>query len=284
MKKKTLFLSIVLIIVILVSGCSLSGKIPKADLSKSKALVSEMADSVTLNEVREVLADTGLANTDEFYSWVKDFVHVAGKEANLTREWVSPIDVYSDVYACMDGWESQYDYSDADCRMTAFLLLDGVIKSKKTDKNYDGTYLAFDLDAIDNVEKYEIIKKKRDLFTTLFGEHSIREKEKAKEVFPRVWQEYGFDIKNEKVSLITVVIKDPEGVVFVGHTGVMIELEEGDFKYMFVEKLAFEQPYRATKFNDINELLELFSVRTDYFEDATLQGTFVYKNDQLIFG
>ena len=39
-----------------------------------------------------------------------------GKKQN---QWVK-----ADTVKCMDGWEKKHDYSDADCRMTAFLLLD----------------------------------------------------------------------------------------------------------------------------------------------------------------
>ena len=65
------------------------------------------------------------------------------------------------------------DYSDADCRMTAFLLLDGMLCSESTESNYTGTYLMFDTEAIDNVDRYEIIKKNRDMFTTLYGEKRV---------------------------------------------------------------------------------------------------------------
>ena len=40
--------------------------------------------------------------------------------------------------------------------MTAFLLLDGVIRSELTEDHYEGTYLMFDTEAIDNVDRYEI--------------------------------------------------------------------------------------------------------------------------------
>lgn len=289
MKRKYIFVLNVIIMICLISGCSLTGKIPKADLSKSKALVTEMGDSATLNEVREELENAGLSNTDEFYSWVKDFAHVVEKKGNLTKEWVSPLDIQSDIYACMDSWEDKYNYSDADCRITAFLLLDGILKANKTEQEYSGSYLAFDVDALETVEKYKNIKKNMDSFTTLFGEHAPQDKEKPKDIFPRIWNEYGFEIKKENISIISVVIKDPDtNEVFVGHTGVLVERnavnEKDAYKYLFVEKMAYEQPYRATKFNDMNELLELFTARTDYFEDATMQGTFVYLNDQLIFG
>ena len=51
----------------------------------------------------------------------------------------------------MYGWLGKnHNYSDTDCRMTAFLLLDGLLHAESTEDNYDGTYLMFDMEAIDN--------------------------------------------------------------------------------------------------------------------------------------
>lgn len=74
----------------------------------------------------------------------------------------------------MYGWLGEkHDYSDADCRMTAFLLLDGLLHAQSTEDSYSGTYLMFDTEAIDNVDRYEIIRQNKDMFTTLYGEKSI---------------------------------------------------------------------------------------------------------------
>lgn len=67
----------------------------------------------------------------------------------------------ADIGKCMDGWEQNHDYSDADCRMTAFLLLDGVLRAESTEDSYEGTYLMFDTEAIDNVDRYESIKENK---------------------------------------------------------------------------------------------------------------------------
>ena len=52
----------------------------------------------------------------------------AGKYASNIMAF--PGKMKADIGKCMDGWEQNHDYSDADCRMTAFLLLDGVIRSE----------------------------------------------------------------------------------------------------------------------------------------------------------
>jgi hypothetical protein len=131
-----------------------------------------MAGNVTAEEVCNELLHAGLTNVVIFNDWTADFAGSAGADAGLTDVWVSPEELRPDLVKCADGWEKHHDYSDANCRMTAFLLMDGIITSEKTDKAYDGTYLMFDVDAIENVPRYEVIKKNLALFTTLFGDRT----------------------------------------------------------------------------------------------------------------
>ncbi len=243
-------------------------------------LVTEMADEKTLDEVCGYMRSAGLANVDAFCDEVKEFNGFAGAKANLTSAWVKPDEIKTDIGACIDGWENNCDFSDKNCRMTAFSLLDGLISADKTDNVYDGTYLMFDVDAIENVDRYGLIKEKEALFTSMFGERSIAPGEQAQDVFTRIWNEYGFKLSEDNISLISVVLLTADHTqVFVGHTGVLIELEDC---LLFIEKLAFEQPYRVTKLNSLNELIDIFKGRAEYFEGDDLSGTFFYKNDKMI--
>ena len=180
----------------------------------------------------------------------------------------------------MHGWEKEHDYSDADCRMTAFLLLDEVLSAESTEEEYEGTYLMFDTEAIDNVGRYETIKEDRDIFTTLYGEKSVTDDKHPETVFSDSWDKYGFRIDSDNMSLLSIVIYDPySDVVFVGHTGVLIKCSD---HYLFVEKIAFEQPYQATRVNTMDELLEIMSLRPEYFGEAAEAGPFVYNNGEYV--
>lgn len=263
----------------IVSGCGNEA----GDLSSASAVLplsANMSGNVTSSEVCNTLAEAGLSNVVVFNDWVLDFAGAAGTEAGLSDEWVPSGSLQPDISKCMDGWERHYDYSDADCRMTAFLLMDGLINSAKTDKDYDGTYLMFDVDAINNVTKYEVIKKNIDLFTTLFGERTPEEGEEPSAVFGRIWSEYGFSIQNERASLLNIVVYDPDfDQVFVGHSGILVETDQG---LMFVEKLAFEQPYQATKAKDMDQLLDILARRPEYFGEEGEAGPFVYRNGEYL--
>ena len=52
--------------------------------------------------------------------------------------------------------------------------------------------------------------------------------------------------------------------------------------YLFVEKIAFEQPYQAIKVSSMDELLSILSLRPEYFGEEKEAGPFVYNNGEYI--
>lgn len=284
-----LLIAMTLACTLALAGCGTSGSnnsngAGDAEDSAAKQnlpVVTNMAGDVTAAEVCDNLSAAGLSNVTVFGEWVADFARTAGKDAGLSDEWASPGAFTPDIAKCMDGWEKRYDYSDSDCRMTAMLLLDGLLTAEKTDSKYDGTYLMFDVDAIENVPKYEALKKNLALFTTVFGDRTPQKGEDPADTLGRIWNEYGLAIDSNQVSLLSVVIYDPDfDQVFVGHTGVLVK--QSDNAYLFVEKFAFEQPYQATLVSDVDQLLDLLAKRADYFGSEGDAGPYVYLNDQYL--
>ena len=239
-----------------------------------------MGGNDTIKEVCRELEAAGVSNVDVFQEWAADFAASAGNNANLEDAWSDPEKMRADIGKCMDGWEQNHDYSDSNCRMTAFLLLDGLLHAETTENSYNGSYLMFDTEAIDDVERYEIIKENKDMFTTLYGEKSVTDEKHPETTFSNNWQHYGFQIDSDRISLLSIVIYDPDSdVVFVGHTGILIKYSD---YYLFVEKIAFEQPYQATKAHDMEELLNILSLRPEYFGEEGEIGPFVYCNGEYI--
>ena len=239
-----------------------------------------MGGNDTIKEVCREMEAAGVSNVDVFQEWAADFAASAGNNANLEDTWSDPEKMSVDIGKCMDGWEQNHDYSDSNCRMTAFLLLDGLLHAETTENSYNGSYLMFDTEAIDNVERYEIIKENKDMFTTLYGEKSVKDEKHPETTFSNNWQHYGFQIDSDRISLLSIVIYDPDSdVVFVGHTGILIKYSD---YYLFVEKIAFEQPYQATKAHDMEELLNILSLRPEYFGEEGEIGPFVYCNGEYI--
>ena len=164
--------------------------------------------------------------------------------------------------------------------MTAFLLLDGLLHAQSVEDSYSGTYLMFDTQAIDNVDRYEIIRQNKDMFTTLYGEKSITDDKHPETTFSDNWKKYGFQIDSDRISLLSIAIYDPDlDAIFVGHTGLLIKCSD---YYLFVEKIAFEQPYQAVKVSSMDELLSILSLRPEYFGEEKEAGPFVYNNGEYI--
>ena len=239
-----------------------------------------MGGKNTLAGICEELESAGASHVDTFREWTTDFADTAGKNAGLEDSWSDPGKMKADIGKCMDGWEQNHDYSDADCRMTAFLLLDGLLWAQTTEAGYSGTYLMFDTQAIDNVDRYEIIRQNKDMFTTLYGEKSITDDKHPEKTFSDNWKKYGFQIDSDRISLISIAIYDPDSdAIFVGHTGLLIKYSD---YYLFIEKIAFEQPYQATKVHNMDELLDIMSLRPEYFGEEGEPGPFVYHNGDYI--
>lgn len=266
--------AVIMVISMMLSAC-------EETVQKQKMPVATyMGGNNTITEVCEELSRAGASHVDTFQEWAADFADSAGKSAELEDVWSDPEKMKADIGKCMDGWEQNHDYSDADCRMTAFLLLDGILHAESTEDNYEGTYLMFDTEAIDNADRYEIIKENKDMFTTLYGEKSVTDDKHPETTFSDSWKQYGFQIDSDRISLFSIVIYDQySDVIFVGHTGILIKYND---YYLFVEKIAFEQPYQATKVHTMDELLNILSLRPEYFGEEGEAGPYVYNNGEYI--
>ena len=255
--------------------------IPAAAAASAPALplYSNLADPQALWEVTAALAEAGLPGTERFEARVADF-NDAARRGNLTGAW-SQTPPAPDVFACMDGWESAHDYSDANCRLTAFLLL-GDTLSMTAPAPYEGTYLMLDLDAVETAEEHAMSQEKQAVFTSLFGDMDVHGMDEAGicGALPRRWAETGCSLSLPRVTLISLAVHDPDAqTVFVGHTGLLIDC--GD-RLLFVEKIAFEQPYQATWLADTEQLCAMLCSRPEYFGDGQERGPFIFQNDRLL--
>lgn len=252
----------------------------EASQNQEMPAATYMGGKDTIAGICEELESAGASHVDTFREWTTDFADTAGKNAGLEDSWSDSGKMKADIGKCMDGWEQNHDYSDADCRMTAFLLLDGVLRAESTEDSYEGTYLMFDTEAIDNVDRYESIKENKNMFTTLYGEKSVTDGGHPENTFSDSWKHYGFQVDSDRLSLLSIVIYDPySDVVFVGHTGVLIKYSD---YYLFIEKIAFEQPYQATRVHNMDELLDIMSLRPEYFGEEGEAGPFVYCNGEYL--
>ena len=249
-------------IVLCMTGCSAKTPEKAAELPQAAYLI----DDAIIDEVCTTLENSGLKNTDVYKEWAKDFSDTSAKKTELPENWLKLGDLKGDLYSC-------------DCRMTAMLLMGDLLKIDNPEKTYSGTYLMMDVDAIENTDKYSILKSREADFTTLFGEMPIPESGLA-DALPQNWEKHNISFNSEKVSLISVVIEDTMSkTAFVGHAGLLID--EGSH-LLFVEKLAFEQPYQVTKFNNTDELIAMLSSRPEYAAEDGKEPSVICRNDKVI--
>ena len=102
-----------------------------------------------------------------------------------------------------------------------------------------------------------------------------------------VWKERGvtFD-KNSKISMISVFFhfndEPEENILFIGHVGVLVPENNG--KLIFIEKLAFQQPYQVLKFNNRTELNDYLMNKYDTAWGQQTAKPFIMENDELLKG
>ena len=81
--------------------------------------------------------------------------------------------------------------------------------------------------------------------------------------------------------MVSVVINDnlDGNYLFIGHVGVLIE-DNG--KYLFIEKLSFEEPYQAIKFPDKESCYKYLKEKFEDYKDPNVAPPFIMENNKYI--
>ena len=255
MKRIRLFLIVILSVLLTVGSSACRA-------NRSEMLTSGNVTKENEAQVYEILRSAKLSNVDIFETWVRDSIHGNPNDASESS-----------------------GFSDANCRMTVMLLAGDLIRYDSVEETYTGDYLMFDLDAIENKKEYGILKDKEKLFTTMFGEMPISENGFAESLADR-WNKHGIRVDSEKCSVISILFKAYEREeAFVGHTGILIDCRDNrdvGSDYVFVEKIAFGDPFRITFITDKDELIDILSKREDYTVEDGDPAPAVYCNSQRI--
>ncbi len=248
---------------------------------------SNLVDAETQKEVTDLLKAHGVTQeqTDTLISWADDF-NTRVTSGKLSEGFhTMPENTGADYQGLIiqnneaeDGWI----YPEANCRLTSYLLMKNLIHTNGKSPDND-TFLMFDMEAIDTYEPFYLTKEERGNFTSLFGWVPVDASDKLEEHIQRIqnaWKEREIKVEGEGISLITVYLHSPlENVRFVGHTGVLIETEDG---LMFVEKYGPQFPFQASKFQNREQLKQYLLGRADLYGDETELEPIIMENDQLL--
>ena len=126
----------------------------------------------------------------------------------------------------------------------------------------------------------------RALYSSMNAEDTTEIKRHVQTV-QEEWASRGVTFReNERIRLITVFFHDKpteeESLLFVGHVGVLLTAEDGTL--YFVEKVAFQEPYRLLRFADRTALSDYLMGKYDTSWGQDTASPFIMENDKFMDG
>ena len=291
-----------LLLITILSLGAISCEQKKTTEKKSIPLTySNLVDTATQNEVQKALIAAGIAeqNVTSFLESVALFNQTVGDKAGLVPKGFVTIDSLLPKYdevAIQNIWTAKYPmFQGYNCRLTSFTLLRDLITfpaDKKFASKEEDEVLFIDRESLLNTPKKFFTPEEENNFFTLFTEvptTNTKDINTHLQAMQQAWKERGIDFryKNDptKASLISAVfhsqITPEENTLFVGHVGVLVPFEG---KLLFIEKLAFQEPYQAIKFGNRTELSDYLMNRYDVEWEQPNAIPFIMENDALMEG
>lgn len=292
-----------LILITILSLGAISCEQKKATTEKTSIPLtySNLVDTATQDEVQKALTAAGIAeqNVASFLESVALFNQTVGDKAGLVPKGFVTIDSLLPKYdevAIQSIWTSKYPmFQGYNCRLTSFTLLRDLI-AFPTDKKFatkeEDEVLFIDRESLHNTPKKLFTPEEENNFFALFTEvptTNTKDINTHLQAMQQAWKERGinFRYKNDptKASLISAVfhsqITPEENTLFVGHVGVLVPFEG---KLLFIEKLAFQEPYQAIKFANRTQLSDYLMNRYDVEWEQPNAIPFIMENDALMEG
>ena len=261
---------------------------------------SNLVDTPTQEKVQQALTAAGISaqHVAAFLESVALFNRTAGAKANLIPEGFVTIDSLLPKYdevAIQTDWMAKYSaFQGYNCRLTSFTLLRDLIAfpDKKFASKGEDEVLFIDRESLRNAPKKLFTPAEENDFFALFTEvptTNTKDIHIHLQAMQQAWRERGitFRYKDDptKASLISAVfhsqITPEENMIFVGHVGVLVPFEG---KLLFVEKLAFQEPYQAIIFANRTELSDYLMNRYDVEWEQPNAIPFIMENDSLMDG
>ena len=292
-----------LLLITILSLGAISCEQKKATTEKTNISLtySNLVDTATQDEVQKALTAAGIAeqNVASFLESVALFNQTVGDKAGLVPKGFVTIDSLLPKYdevAIQSIWTSKYPmFQGYNCRLTSFTLLRDLITfpaDKKFATKEEDEVLFIDRESLHNTPKKFFTPEEENNFFTLFTEvptTNTKDINTHLQAMQQAWKERGikFRYKNDptKASLISAVfhsqITPEENTLFVGHVGVLVPFEG---KLLFIEKLAFQEPYQAIKFANRTQLSDYLMNRYDLEWEQPNAIPFIMENDALMEG
>lgn len=255
---------------IIMTGCSSSNN--GSNSTKKESLIySNLIDEETQNEVRDILINNKIdkEQADGFINLVKNYNEKSDINKLDTSKpgyiAINKLQVPYDELYLAEKWDyEKLNYSDYNCRLTAFTIFKDYIKSQGKSKDEDGN-LIFDIDAVENNPISNFSKEDIDKFINFYTAIPVENSQdtnKLVQAIKKEWKNRKISfIDNTKVSMISAFLHYPEdSQLFIGHAGILIQTKDG---LLFIEKYGNGLPIQVSKFKDRSELKAYLMDRLD---------------------
>ena len=301
MMKKLFFIPLVLGIIIL-AGCDAKdqcldagGSYKDATKTCEKApqglTYSNLVDQASQEEVKSALLSAGISeeNVARFFGQVEHFNDLAGRQYLLQSGFVTTsgamLPEYDLASIMTNLQEKSPDFVGYNCRITSFGLMKDLISIEKPEIA-DASQLFIDQDAIATSPQQIFSPEEQKYFESFYSRvptTTTKDQAVHYENIKKSWSEKGLSFKNSKASLISVWMhshfEGEEDYLFIGHIGVLVDTGK---EFLFIEKLAFDQPYQAIKFITRADLYEYLMKTYDKEYNQPTARPLVMENDHVL--
>ena len=292
-RESFLVLCIVLIAAVL-AGCGADTDLPDKRPVLGKIEYTNLNDSGSRELLQELLSDAGVSDgrIQGFFRRVDRF-NDSVKQEWLTDGFEEAELLYTkyDPYAMQDEWTAKNGtFPGYNCRITAMNLFgdflsvsaDSQINAGEDVLFVDEETLKTDPDALGGSSLADF----RALYSSMKAEDTTEIKRHVQTV-QEEWASRGVTFReNERIRIITVSFHDKpteeESLLFVGHVGVLLTAEDGTLH--FIEKVAFQEPYRMLRFADRTALSDYLMGKYDTSWGQDTASPFIMENDKLMDG
>ena len=275
------------------SGCGQQAEPDSAQLPLETVTYSNLTDADSRRLLTEALADANVDETrtkllldrvDQFNASVKSEWLTGGFESAATTE------TRYDPYEMQDLWtEKNGSFPGYNCRITAFSLFGEFVTAGVDQPETQGEDSLFmDLETL-AADSTVLCGDSTSKFCALFAPVTAADTTEVADQVKALqtgWSERGISFEDSSARLISVVLhdrfSDTDNTLFIGHVGVLLPAEDGSL--YFIEKVAFQEPYRLVKIQNRTELSDYLMEKYDTAWGQDTTRSFIMENDELMDG
>ena len=270
------------------AGCGVAEQRPALD----RIEYTNLNDRASRELLQELLSDAGVSD-GRIQGF---FCHVGHFNDSVKQEWLTDgfeeaglLYTKYDPYTMQDEWTAKNGtFPGYNCRITAMSLFGDFLSVSADSQIHAGEDVLFvdketlktDPDALGGSSLADFCA----LYSSMKTEHTTEIKRHVQAV-QEEWASRGVIFReNERIRLITVFFHDKpteeESLLFVGHVGVLLTAKDGTL--YFVEKVAFQEPYRMLRFADRTALSDYLMGKYDTSWGQDTASPFIMENDKLM--